>query len=98
VQGELGRVKEALQCYFKANQLNDKTPEPLMAVARLHGAGGQVKEAVAYARQAVSLAPRDPALRRQMADFLAGLGLKDLAREERQLAEVLDKANRDPLD
>lgn len=98
VHGEQGRVKEALQCFFKASQLNDRTPEPLMAVARMHGAGGQVKEAVAYARQAVSLAPRDPAMRHQMADFLTGLGLKDLAREERQLAEVLEKAYRDPLD
>jgi tetratricopeptide (TPR) repeat protein len=92
VRKEQGRLREALDSYRQATRLNDKAPEPFMAMAWIYAQSGQVKESVGQARQAVSLVSRDSGMRRQMADLLDELGFSDLAKEERALAEAMSKA------
>jgi tetratricopeptide (TPR) repeat protein len=92
VRKEQGRLREALESYRQATRINERAPEPFMAMAWLYAQSGQVKEAITQARQAVSLVSRDPGMRRQMADLLKELGFSDLAKEERALAEAMSKA------
>lgn len=87
-----GKLRQALESYRQATRLNERAPEPFMAMAWLYAQAGQVKDAVYQARQAVGLTSRDPVMRRQMADLLDELGFTDLAKEERELAEAMSKA------
>ncbi len=86
-----GRAGEARLCYRQAALMNERAPEPLMALAWLEAESGRVKEAASLGRQAVALSSRDAKLRRRLAELLEKLGFNDLARDERKLGEALEK-------
>lgn len=93
-QGQIHEHQEkydkALKMYEKARQLAPKAPLPHMAVARIKSALGDTVEAVGEARRAVSLAPRDPEIRRELARILRNHGFMDQAIEEEEIADSLE--------
>lgn len=91
VHNAMGKRQEAMDCLRQAVHVHDKAPEVFFAMARLQAEFGRNKDALSQARHAVSLAPRQPWVRLEMASLLDDLGLAELAREERDMAQAIIK-------
>jgi tetratricopeptide (TPR) repeat protein len=86
-----GNIKEAMRQLQRAMTVNSIAPEPHLEMALLQSDAGEVLEAVGEARKAVNLSPRDPEIRRILANVLRTHGYTDQAIEEEELAEAFVK-------
>ena len=83
-----GKTREAIKQLQKAMTADSVAPEPHLELALLQSDAGEVLEAVGEARKAVNLSPRDPEIRRILANVLRTHGYTDQAVEEEELAEA----------
>lgn len=83
------KYQEALSAFNKARQMEPNEPAPVMSAAEVQSRMGNVMESLGDARKAVHLNPRDPEIRRSLAELLRRHGYTDQAIEEEDLAESL---------
>ncbi|MGD9125650.1 MAG: tetratricopeptide repeat protein, partial [Desulfarculaceae bacterium] len=86
------KAPQALRAFQKACELNDKVAEIHIEMAKMYSQGGQKSIAVAEAKKAANLVPRDPHMRRELANILKIHGHMEKAMEEEELAESLSKS------
>lgn len=86
-----GDLKTAIKLVKGALSRNNTAPAVHLQMAYIHSAAGEKLEAVGEARDAVKMAPRDSALRRKAAQIMRKHGFLDMAIEEEDLADSLDK-------
>ncbi len=86
-----GDLKQALTLVKKALERNSTNPAAHLEMAYIHSAAGAKLEAVGKARDAVKMAPRDADIRRKVAAVMRKHGFMDMAIEEEELADSLEK-------
>lgn len=86
-----GDLKVAVKLVKGALERNSTSPIAHLEMAYVHSAAGERLEAVGEARDAVKMAPRDGELRRKVAAIMRKHGFMDMAIEEEDLADSLDK-------
>ena len=86
-----GKIKEAQNHFLQAKVMKNNVPDVHLEIAKMHSELGESMEAIGVARHAVSLAPRDPDIRRVLASILRQHNFMDQAIEEEDIADSLTK-------
>jgi tetratricopeptide (TPR) repeat protein len=86
-----GHLSDAIVRMQQASKLNGKAPEPLLETAWILAAAKKNEAAVDMGRKAVAVNPRDPAMRRKLAQLLRALGYTEMAIEEEEMANTISK-------